>query len=166
MQAMPDNLNKNYSFILKLGSLMKYLSFVIAFFVFALFSTNSFATIDASNTTDLAKIQQGQTANVFVHISAVKKTANGLTAQIDGFSAPKGEPGKGKLKARLEIRGNRLVIQLSPKGPKVAGLTMSDGYVLPKALAEKLGASNKVVMSGGSTMVKKEEKNMLWFEIQ
>ena len=145
---------------------MKNVSLVFTFLIFAFFSTNSFAAIDgpvSSNPVDLVK---GQSTNVFVHISAIKKTSKGLTAQIDGFSATPGKDGAQTLKARLEIKGNRLLVQLHSKNPKVAQLTMPAGYQLPKEIASKLGANKSVVMSGGSTMVKQETKSMLWFEIQ
>lgn len=145
---------------------MKNISVVLTLLLFTLFSTNSHASTDALSPTTSVALNQGQSANVFVHISAIKKTSKGLTAQIDGFSIPKGNPGKETLSARLEIQGDRLLIQLNPKGPKVVQLTMPVGYKLPKAIAQQLGATQSVVMSGGSTMVKQETKSMLWFEIQ
>lgn len=151
---------------LELHNFMKNISLVITLLFFTLFSTNTQANTDvlAPNTSII--LDQGQSANVFVHISAIKKTSKGLTAQIDGFSLPKGQPGKDMLSARLEIQGDRLLIQLNPKGPKVAQLTMPAGYQLPKTIAKQLGATQSVVMSGGSTMVKQQNKSMLWFEIQ
>ncbi|MEL7119022.1 MAG: hypothetical protein AAFO07_06265, partial [Bacteroidota bacterium] len=145
--------------------LMKNVPFVISFFFLVLFATNSHANVDVTLPTSPVVQSNSQSTNVFVHISAVKKTANGLTAQIDGFSVPRGNGGKNTLRASLEVKGNRLLITLHPKSPKVAQLTMPAGYRLPKAITDKLGA-NSVVMSGGSTMVKQQSKNMLWFEIQ
>ncbi len=145
---------------------MKNVSFVITLLFFAVFSSNSHANSNVLTPTPSIVLDQGQSANVFVHISAIKKTAKGLTAQIDGFTLPKGKPGQETLGARLEIKGDRLLVQLNPKGPKVAQLTMPAGYQLPKAIAQKLGATQSVVMSGGSTMVKQQDKSMLWFEIQ
>ncbi|MBX2871592.1 MAG: hypothetical protein KTR30_05815 [Saprospiraceae bacterium] len=145
---------------------MKNVSFVLTFLFFALFSTNIQANTDVLTPISSIVLDQGQSANVFVHISAIKKTAKGLTAQIDGFSIPKGNPGKDILSARLEIQGDRLLIQLNPKGPKVAQLTMPAGYQVPEAIAKQLGATQSVVMSGGSTMTKQQVKSMLWFEIQ
>ncbi len=145
---------------------MKNVSFVITLLIFALFNINSHASTDILTPTTSVVLNQGQSANVFVHISAIKKTAKGLTAKIDGFSIPKGKPGKETLSARLEIQGDRLLIQLDPKGPKVAQLTMPAGYQIPKAITKQLGTTQSVVMSGGSTMVKQQAKSMLWFEIQ
>lgn len=151
---------------LELHNFMKNVLFVLALLIFTLFSTYSHASTNVLNPTTPISLDQGQSANVFVHISAIKKTAKGLTAQIDGFSIPKGKPGNDILSARLEIQGDRLLIQLSPKGPKVAQLSMPAGYQLPEAIAKQLGSTQSVVMSGGSTMVKQQTKSMLWFEIQ
>lgn len=145
---------------------MKNVLFVFTLLIFALFSTNAQANTDESTPHPAIVLDQGQSASVFVHISAIKKTSKGLTAQIDGFSIPKGKPGKDILSARLEIQGDRLLVQLNPKSPKVAQLTMPAGYQIPKDIAQKLGATQSVVMSGGSTMVKQQTKSMLWFEIQ
>ena len=134
-------------------------------FFFVFLGTNINANVDATSSTNPVILSNGQSTNIFIHITAVKKTAKGLTAQIDGFSVPRGNPGKNTLRASVEIKGNRLLITLHPRSPKVAQLTMPAGYRLPKAIADKLGEGS-VVMSGGSTMVKQQSKNMLWFEIQ
>ena len=140
---------------------MKNVSIVIGLLIFMLFGTSSYGLEESP----IPSVPVLQSANVFVHITAVKNTPKGLTAQIDGFTA-QGKAGDKTLKVRLEIQGKRLKIELDPKGPKVAQLTMPAGYEIPKAIARKLGATSSVVMSGGSTMVKQESKAMLWFEIQ
>ena len=86
---------------------MKNVPFVITLLFFAVFSTNSLANSDVLTPSTSIALNQGQSASIFVHISAVKKTTKGLTAQIDGFSIPKGKAGKGVLSARLEIQGDR-----------------------------------------------------------
>lgn len=120
---------------------MKNTALVITLLFLAFFSTNTQANTDILAPTSSIILDQGQSANIFVHITAIKKTAKGLIAKIDGFSIPKGKPGKDVLSARLEIKGDRLLIQLDSKGPKVAQLTMPAGYQLPKNIAKKLGAT-------------------------
>jgi hypothetical protein len=141
---------------------MKTVNFAVAFIISTLFSL----TIQASGAASSIE-HPGQPTNVFIHISAVKNTPNGLTAQIDGFTPAKpGKAGKNKLRARLEIKGNRLQIQLHPKGPKVAQLTMPNGLKVSKIISEDLGASRQIVMSGGTTMVRKGSNSLFQFEIQ
>lgn len=148
---------------------MKNVSFVFVFLFIVFFSMNTQAANPISDITTLDQPQLPST-NVFIHISAIQHTPNGLTAQIDGFTLSRGgrglRAGKNTLKASLEIQGNRLQIQLHPQSPKVSQLTIPNGLTLSKIISEDLGASEQVVMSGGSTMVKQKDKSMLWFEIQ
>lgn len=155
--------NQIHFYNLKIQKTMKNLISFFSLIAFLIFG-NAPLTAAEAPTSEMPP----PTANVFVHISAMQNTPNGLTAQIDGFTlAKRGKAGKNTLRARLQIKGNRLQIQLHPKAPKVAQLTMPNGLKVSKIISEDLGASRPVVMSGGTTMVQGGPKSsLLQFEIQ
>jgi hypothetical protein len=106
--------------------------------------------------------------NVFVHISALKLGAKGLkSARISKIVLDTGqEGGKNRFRAVLRREGNRLQFEIQMSKKRFDRLVMPEGFTLNDRISKLLGANKGVVMSGGSTMVRQTEKNMLWFEIQ
>ena len=110
-------------------------------------------------------------AFVFVHITAVleiqKRTAKGVIAKVVDIQVGKvANKGKNEFTGSMQLKAGKVQIQFdrSPKRP--IKIIMPKGFELSKELSEKLGASQQVVMSGGSTMLKPQVDSMLWFEIQ
>ncbi len=146
---------------------MKKLLFILA--IFALCGP----VVSASNVpicTSLAILEAPTPApvNIFVHISAIKIGANGQkTARISKIVLDTGQRGgKNKYRAVMKRAGNRLQFEIQMSNKRFDRLVMPKGYILSDRISRLLGANKGVVMSGGSTMIKPTETNMLWFEIQ
>ncbi|GAB5554876.1 MAG: hypothetical protein Sapg2KO_44670 [Saprospiraceae bacterium] len=116
------------------------------------------------------ELMEQEGSSVFVHITAqlVKKTPKGAIIEITAIKAVKKNSPlrKNQLKATMQLKGNQLGIQLENNERKIARIKMPEGFKIPPSIAQKLGASQSVVMSGGSTMLQPQSLSMLWFEIQ
>ncbi|MEO0895345.1 MAG: hypothetical protein AAFY71_02920 [Bacteroidota bacterium] len=146
---------------------MNKLLIVFAFLSFAFFSANAHTTLE-NNGPSYGEQDQMEVVNVFVHISAVKKGKDGKrVAKITKVTMGKGKAaGNNGFKAKLRQKGNRIMFETIVMPKNVDRLIMPKGFILNDRISKALGSANKIVMSGGSTMVKQTEKNMLWFEIQ
>jgi len=109
--------------------------------------------------------------NIFVHISlklkVVKRTAQGIEVEVMGIRMGKKQgKGKGIFTGQMKLDGGKTAIQLDATDKPLTRITMPNGLSLSEALSKKLGASQQVVMSGGSTMLQPQSESLLWFEIQ
>lgn len=146
---------------------MKKLVVVLIAFVLPLFA--GLSSVDAqSGSTKLKKNRGGN--GVFVHITAVLNEKNGgLEAEVTGFNLGKKLDvlASNEFKATIRIRDNKLQIRIDEGNPKVTHVTLPGQAKLSEELSQKLGSPSQVVMSGGTTMIRKRNGNrMLWFEIQ
>ncbi len=146
---------------------MRILFIAIAFMFTSTFAnattpaTNPPAVIDLVDTGDIESIF----VHVSLHLKVTKKTPKGIEAEIQNIVLGKQE-GKGVFTAKLRIVDGKAQFHLDRRPKKNLRLRMPQGFQMSDAIINKLGLTNSVVMSGGSTMLKKEDKNMLWFEIQ
>ncbi|MEO0339726.1 MAG: hypothetical protein AAF242_10975 [Bacteroidota bacterium] len=146
---------------------MRILFIAIAFLFTATFTN---ATTPATSPLAVAdQIDTGDIESIFVHISlhlkVTKKTPKGIEAEVQDIVLGKQE-GKGIFTAKLRIVDGKAQFHLDRRPKKNLRVRMPQGFQLSDTIINKLGMTNSVVMSGGSTMLKKEDKNMLWFEIQ
>ena len=144
----------------------------ILFIAIAFLSTATFTNASTPATSPLTAADQVDTGgieSIFVHISlhlkVAKKTPKGIEAEVQDIVLGKQE-GKGIFTAKLRIVDGKAQFHLDRRPKKNLRVHMPQGFQLSDAIINKLGMASSVVMSGGSTMLKKEEKNMLWFEIQ
>ena len=140
---------------------------VFAFIAFTFCTVNANTLLTEDTTPIEVKINQ-EPVNIFVHISAIKIGKDGLkTAKIANITLAKGQqPGKNKFKAKLSREGNQLQFEIQMQKKKFDQLIMPKGFILNDRIAKLIGTSEQVVMSGGSTMLKKSENGLLHFEIQ
>ena len=113
--------------------------------------------------------ENGQTVNVFVHISAVKTTKDGKrVAKISKVTMAKSQkPAKNVIQAKLRRVNNLLQLEIQMLKGTPDRFIMPKCFVINDRISKLLGASGQVVMSGGSTMVKQTSKSgILNFEIQ
>lgn len=110
---------------------------------------------------DLKRVQ----VNIFVQVK--KNTSKGIICEIMSIVLGDGNAlRKNQLAATAEIQGEKLSLKLDKSSTKVTQLIMPKGFKLSREVSLKLGSKNPVVMSGGSTMVKRDTNSLLWFEIQ
>jgi len=139
----------------------------IALVTITFFSVNASTLVQEETTPALVEVNQ-EPVSVFVHISAIKIGKNGLKmAKIAKITLAKGqEPAKNKFKAKLRKVDNRLQFEIQMQKKQFDQLTMPKGFILNDRIAKLLGTAEQVVMSGGSTMLKKSSNGLLHFEIQ
>ena len=150
---------------------MKNLFSIFLFGVFLLAGVQVQAHVsDGADTPEPITVDQ-QEKGVFVHISAqikvVKRTPNGLICEILSIrQGKKANPGRNFLNGSMRIVGKKAQIKLDDFKMPINRITLDNGLHLSESLSKKLGASKSVVMSGGSTMLKKQGNSLLQFEIQ
>ncbi|MEM6380488.1 MAG: hypothetical protein AAF705_20050, partial [Bacteroidota bacterium] len=125
----------------------------------------------ASNPNPASEIIETQNEKgiwVVMEAELVKKTSRGAVIKITGFNTGKsGVPLKKNQFSGIMVKaGDKIGIDFNTKGRRIAQVMMPEDMKVPPPLAKKLGATQSVVMSGGSTMLQPQSKNMLWFEIQ
>lgn len=104
---------------------------------------------------------------VHISIQLKKKTGQGIICEIMSIVIGDGIPmGKNKLAATAEIRGGKLSLKVDKSSTKNTQLIMPKGFKLSRELSLKLGSKTNIVMSGGTTMIKKGTNSLLQFEIQ
>lgn len=109
--------------------------------------------------------------NTFVHVSlklkVTKRTAQGVEAEVVGVRmGNKQGKGKGVFTGQMKLQGNQVVLRLDKTDKPIRSITMPNGLKLSAPLSNKLGASQAVVMSGGTTMLQPQSNSLLQFEIQ
>ena len=145
---------------------MNKLFFVFALISFVFFSAQASMLLPKNNNSKVFEID-GDPVNVFVHISAVKEGKNGKkTAKILKITLAKGQAGKNMVPAKLRREGNLLQFEIQMQKQSFDRLVMPKGFVINDRISKLLGSSKGVVMSGGSTMLKKSSNGLLQFEIQ
>jgi hypothetical protein len=149
---------------------MKNLFVILALSVFVFITTSLSARDSSASIFAEAVDTTPAPQNVFVHISArlkvVKRTAQGIEAEIVGIRMGKKQAGKGIVTGQMKLEGGKVAIQLDATDKPITRITMPKGLTLPEALSKKLGASQQIVMSGGSTMLQPQSDALLQFEIQ
>lgn len=147
---------------------MNKLFFILMLMAFSFVTMNAKTPYLSEDVQSMVKNKQ-ETVHVFVHITALKANKDGRKmAKITNVTlAKKGQkPGKNMVRAKLRRKGNRLQFEIQMAKIKADGFLMPRGFILNDRISKLLGSSQKVVMSGGSTMLKKTETNLLHFEIQ
>lgn len=130
---------------------------------------NTLSASTLSNPTNPELIEQ-ERSSVFVHITAVKvkKTKNGALVEIKAIKAGKRNASlkKNQFSGEMVLKDNKVGIKVLSGDQVVAGVRMPKGFKISNALAQELGATQSIVMSGGSTMLQPQSDSLLWFEIQ
>lgn len=144
--------------------------FLFGIFFLAGVQAHAFAN-EPMDTTPFPKVEQ-QGNGVFVHITAqikmVKRTSQGIICEIISLREGKvSNPGKNEITGSMRLKAGKLQMKLDQKNVPLAAISMDHGWTFSESLSKKLGASSSVVMSGGTTMVRKRGgEALLHFEIQ
>lgn len=129
-------------------------------------------TLNAStiNNPRLPEVMKQVPSNVFVHITAqlVKKTPKGPVIEITGIKLAQknSKLRKNQFGATMQLKDGQLGIQLDTKDRKIARINIPKGFKVPSTISQKLGATQSIVMSGGSIILQPQSDSLLWFEIQ
>jgi hypothetical protein len=113
--------------------------------------------------------KNGETLSVFVHISAITTAKDGKkVAKISNITLANDQATPKKaLKARLRKSDNLLQFEIQMASNTPDRFLMPKGFIINDKISKLLGEPGKVVMSGGTTMVKqKNGSGLLQFEIQ
>ncbi|MEL6673077.1 MAG: hypothetical protein AAFR61_12825 [Bacteroidota bacterium] len=139
---------------------------ILALISFSFFQVQAEGVTDQNEAVTEVSIDQ-EPVNVIVHFSPAKVGKNGRkAAKITKIVMGRGQQvGNNAFRAKLRRKDNLLHFEIQMKSSKFDRLIMPEGFIINDRISKLLG-SQQVVMSGGSTMVKQTEKNMLWFEIQ
>lgn len=148
---------------------MRNLLVILAFLGCSLM-VNTTKAASQNPTSNIAKITTQEAAGVFVHITAVrvKKTKKGPLLEIKAIKVGKRNASlqKNQFSGKLFLKDNKVGIRVLSGDKVIAGVRMPKGFKIPTSVTQKLGTTQSVVMSGGSTMLQPQSDSLLWFEIQ
>jgi hypothetical protein len=149
---------------------MKNLFFVFSMVAFIFFSNQLNATPERAPfqpSEEKTEVVDMNRAKVHISFRVKKKTSKGIICEIMSIVIGDGIPmGKNQIAATAEIRNGKLSLKLDKSSTKVTQFIMPKGFELSRELSFKLGSKTNVVMSGGTTMLRREENSLLQFEIQ
>ncbi|MCI4671844.1 MAG: hypothetical protein MRZ79_27120 [Bacteroidia bacterium] len=148
---------------------MNKLFLILSLLSFTFFTAKAEDVLPTDATVECSYDNQ-EAVNVFVHITAIKESKDGKrSAKISKITMANGQKaGKNILPAKLRRKGNRLQFEIQMSKKSLDRVIMPKGFILSDRISKLLGSSQKVVMSGGSTMIRKSENGngLLQFEIQ